>query len=541
MLEMKYEHNLPVMPSFITGRGYELICEISKIVSNKKNTIKIAKSLTKFNDLEMEITESRNTELKNIINIYKDDTNIFFDLVAEKCDKNLHKFLNVKPNITKENSKEILECIKKIKKYSDSTFLDIFSRLHYSRLRKAILNNKNKKELYLVIQKENSAIYKRLETRRERETINNELRLAELERKKTLIESYRKQTKLHTQFSKVKVKNFKIIKNKDEADFWGNETHCCLKKGGAASNLLIPIETSPIAGEFVGKIKDSKVMIYFWDMIEINDGIPKKTLILDNLEASKKIKFNEFEKLINEINSSVIYNKIYIGFLRNDIEANLFEHYNIYNRQFSYLAGYKDISTGFAIADSSRLYLLRENNKNESFKLRKMNIADLHLTKYIEDYIYGYNNVYNKELDETDYIYQSKLDTPCYIIDNNETILGYIITRYRYYDEKGKEIVDLTKQDSYKERKLYIEDIVFSKNREVLKSIDMIIADFIDYCNNNNIKEVYCDTNVNSKNMKKRLINNGINVIDKVQNLTINPVMKIGVYKDEIKIENKLK
>ena len=48
MLEMKYELNLPVMPSFISGRGYELICEISDIISDKKKIIKVAVNGKRF-------------------------------------------------------------------------------------------------------------------------------------------------------------------------------------------------------------------------------------------------------------------------------------------------------------------------------------------------------------------------------------------------------------------------------------------------------------------------------------------------------------
>lgn len=541
-----------MMPSFISGRGYELICEISDIISDKKKIIKVAKSLSKFNDLVDTITEDRNTELKKIIRIYKEKSSILFDIVSEKCGNNLHKFLNIIPRIDKNNYKEILECILKIKKYSDNTFLDFLVRLHYSRLRKAILNNKNKKELYLVIEKENTRIFKSLETKREREEQRREEQRRrwaeeqeERERKRNIEleteKKYRKHSRLYSQFSKINIPNFKIIKNINEADFWGQETHCCLKKNGAASDLLIPIESSPIAGEFVGNIKDSKIMIYFWDMVEINNGIPYKTLILDNLESSKLIKFEEFEKLIEEINSKVNYKKIYLGYLRNDIECDLTEKYKLVKRQFDYLAGYRDIAKGYAIADSTSLFLLKENNDEEIFKLRKMNKADLHLTKYIEDYIYNYENVYTGKFDKTDYIYQAKLDSPCYIIDNNKTILGYIITRYRYYNENNIEIISSEIPKVYSSKKLYIEDIVFSKNKEVIKSIDMIIADFINYCNNNEIKEVYCDTNINSKNMKKRLENSNIKLIDKLQGITLNSLKKLGIYEGRIKIENKLK
>ena len=167
-------------------------------------------------------------------------------------------------------------------------------------------------------------------------------------------------------------------------------------------------------------------------------------------------------------------------------------------------------------ADSRLLYKLRENKIDNTINVRQMSFSDLHLCKYIEKYIYG-KDIY-LENDPTDILKQVLLDAPCYILDSKTNIWGYILTKWKYLDKEGME----TNSKKAENKKLYIEDIVLTKNRNVILKLEEIILDFVYWCKQNNIKEVYANTNKYSKNFSKRLEQFGIKFKEEVLE-TINP------------------
>ena len=151
---------------------------------------------------------------------------------------------------------------------------------------------------------------------------------------------------------------------------------------------------------------------------------------------------------------------------------------------------------------------MREHKENKEFKTRKMNMSDLHLCKYIEKYIYG-EDIYNNQDDKTDILKQVTLDTPCYIIDSSTNIYGYMLTKWKYFNKNNEEVFNNTGR-----KRLYIEDLVISKDRKVLLELKNIFDDLKNWLLKNKIKEVYLNTNRYSKNFKKRLTNIGIKVIE---------------------------
>ena len=84
-----------------------------------------------------------------------------------------------------------------------------------------------------------------------------------------------------------------------------------------------------------------------------------------------------------------------------------------------------------------------------------------------------------------------------------------MLTKWKYFNKNNEEVFNNTGR-----KRLYIEDLVISKDRKVLLELKNIFDDLKNWLLKNKIKEVYLNTNRYSKNFKKRLTHIGIKVIE---------------------------
>ena len=496
-IRMKELMDLPPLVKFSDNVNYKNLEKLNKFTINKTVLLKTLKELSKFKDYNDETIH--NKKIKSLIVCFEEYSPRVLTIIRKFIDE-IHQLKEVIPDFNKEYKYQILNSLECIQKYNKETFLEIISFLNHKKVLSAIQEKQNKKQILLQIEKIKQTQLKREETIIYKKEYGPSYKL--------LLETKRKNTgAIFTYVKDMMFDELKFIKDPVVASFWGKETKCCLRKGGAASDLLVPIECSPIAGEIVGKLQGNKMSSYTWDMVECINGKAYKTLILDNIESPVVIGEKDTEYLFDRLSSFNKYKTIYLGTVRNDCTVN--KKYEKKPRQ-SLIPGFDYIfrKSIYTHADSDIVYEMREHKEDKNFETRKMNISDLHLCKYVEKYIYG-EDLYNNEEDKTDILKQVTLDTPCYIIDSSTNIYGYMLTKWKYFNKNNKEVFNNTGK-----KRFYIEDLVVSKDKKVLLELNKIFDDLEKWLLKNKIKEVYLHTNKYSKNFKKRLTNIGIKVIE---------------------------
>ena len=496
-IRMKQLMDLPPLVKFSDNINYNNLKILNKFTVNKSVLLKTLKELKEFTDYTEETVH--NNKIKSLIVCFEELSPKALKIMRKYISE-IHQLKEVIPNFNKEYKYQIINSLEYIQRYNKETFLEILSFLNHQKVLNAIYEKQSKKQILLEIEKIKQTQLKREETIIYKKEYGPSYKL--------LLEAKRKNKgTIFTYIKDMMFDELKFIKDPVVASFWGKETKCCLKKGGAASDLLVPIECSPLAGEIVGKLHNNKMSSYTWDMVECINGKAYKTLILDNIESPVTINEKDTEYLFDKLSSFDKYKTIYLGTVRNDCTVN--EKYIKKPRQ-SLLPGFDYIfrKSMFTHADSDIVYKMREHKEDKEFKTRKMNMSDLHLCKYIEKYIYG-EDIYNNQDDKTDILKQVTLDTPCYIIDSSTNIYGYMLTKWKYFNKNNEEVFNNTGR-----KRLYIEDLVISKDRKVLLELKNIFDDLKNWLLKNKIKEVYLNTNRYSKNFKKRLTNIGIKVIE---------------------------
>lgn len=490
---MKQMLDLPFLHKFALSSDYPRLKEVLRRIGSKKALIKTLEQMKKFVDYKED--DFSHIKLLKIFSAMKEDSAYIFEVLSNKVET-LHQLVEILPNFTEKYRQQYIEIFKIISKYKKEDFMATLSFLNYPHIQKAIINKRNKKDIMFMIEKIKKGFLNREETIMYRKEYGEEY-------KKYLEMKRNNKYEIYTQITKINIPGLKLIKDEVEASYWGKETLCCLKKGGAAEGLLKVISCSPIAGELVGTFKNNKLSSYTWDMVEMVNGKAYKTLVLDNIESPTMISEKNTEELFDIISNAGYYKTIYLGITRNDCEVN--SKYEVKRRQ-ALVPGFDKMFKAhtFMSADSSNLYVMREHKEDTELEVRHMNKSDLHLVKYIEKYIYG--DIYNGENETTDILNAVTLETPCYIIDSKTNIEGYVLTKYKYLKDDGTQ----DKDNILKNKRVYIEDIVFSKNREALLKLNDIILDFILWCNKNEVTEVYSNPNKFSKNLVKRLENYGI-------------------------------
>lgn len=505
-IKMNQILDMPMMSRFCNYDDYKVLETIVNALGNKKTAIKVLNELKEFTDYKYE--EMMNKRIEMFIHCFKEQTPYILKIIRNFIDT-IHQMKDILPVFVKERKNLYIKLINKIKKYKKEDFLDIFYYLNYPIIQKYILNNKNKKEILFKVEIIKKGLLKAEQSKQYRKEYGPNYKEILNKVYSNEIDTYISKTKL--------IGELEFIKNPILASFWGKETKCCLRKGGAAEGLIEVIEKSPIAGEIVGSIEGDKMSSYTWDYIEIKNGKAYKNLVLDNIESPTTISEDKIEKLCDNIMENGCYKRLYLGTVRNDCIIKDKYKSKEYKRQ-SVVPGFDELfkKHNFMSADSRLLYKLRENKIDNTINVRQMSFSDLHLCKYIEKYIYG-KDIY-LENDPTDILKQVLLDTPCYILDSKTNIWGYILTKWKYLDKEGME----TNSKKAENKKLYIEDIVLTKNRNVILKLEEIILDFVYWCNQNNITEVYANTNKYSRNFSKRLEQFGIKFKEEVLE-TINP------------------
>lgn len=493
-IKMNQILDMPMVTRFCNYDDYKELESIINVLKNKKTVIKVLNELKEFSDYKYEVI--MNYRIKNFMECFKEQTPYVLSIIKKFIDT-IHQIKDILPIFIKEKKDLYIQIINKIKKYKKEDFLDVLYYINYPIIQKYILQNKSKKEILYKIEIIKKGLLKANQSKKYRKEYGPNY-------KELLKKLYTDETSTYISKTQL-IDKLKFIKNPILASFWGKETKCCLRKGGVAEKLIDVIEKSPIAGEIVGTLEGDKMSSFTWDYVEVKNGKAYKTLVLDNIESPVEIKKEKIEKLFNNIMYEGNYKKLYVGTIRNDFKIDDKYKKNIYKRQ-STVPGFDKLFTEnyYMGADSASLYKLRENKTDNNINVRQMSLSDLHLCKYIEKYIYG-KDIY-LENDPTDILKQVLLDTPCYILDSKTNIWGYILTKWKYLDEEGRE----TDNKKAKNRKLYIEDIVLTKNRNVILKLEEIILDFVYWCNQNNITEVYANTNKYSRNLTKRLKQFGI-------------------------------
>lgn len=506
MTKMETCLGLPFLSKFSSINNYRKLKKLREQIDSKQivNYLNALKSFSDFNQEIENILKGKMRRLllmsdKNIVNII----NIF-----KKYSNTIHEFeLNLPLLNNKIDKDEFYKFMVENSKFDKSTFYKMLIYSNYKVVREAVINRISKNKIDIIINKISIKNSKTMESLNKRKIYGKNWRN---ETKK--IDILKSRNKNTTYVAGYNIPGLCFIKDKVLADYWGKESLCCLKLGGAASELLDSIEKSPIAGEFVGEYMGSKVTTYVWDMVEIVDGQARKTLIFDNIEANININEQNTKRLFEIIKSQYGYKNVYLGTLRNDCYISDELQNKGQKKRQSILSGYdKKFKSGFTSADSNNLYTIIEKEDDCVFNLRKMQLSDLYNVKYLENYIYP-------NCDD-DLLENVELNTPCYIIDSSTHIAGYFLTRYKYFKENETNFHQDNEVKWYSMKhktnyikKLYIEDIVLNENKKIKLCLRSILEGLVTWCKENSIDTIMLNPNKNSKALLKRLEENGIKV-----------------------------
>lgn len=504
MTKMETCLDLPFLSKFSSIDNYRKLKKLREKIDSK-TIVKYLDSLKVFSDFNQEIENLLKGKMRRLL-LLSDKNIVSIINIFKKYSDTIHEFeLNLPLLNNKIDKDEFYKFMIENSKFDKSTFYKILIYSNYKVVREAVVNRVSKNKIDIIINKISIKNSKTIESLNKRKIYGKNWR--EETKKVKLFKSRNENT---TYVAGYEIPGLTFIKDKVLADFWGKESLCCLKIGGAAAELLEPIEKSPIAGELVGEYMGSKVSSYVWDMVEIVNGQARKTLVLDNIEANKTIDEKNTKRLLDIIKSQYGYKNIYLGTIRNDCVVSKEITSKGQKKRQSTLVGYK-FTGQFTEADSLNLYTIVEKDDDTIFNLRQMRLSDLHNVKYLENHIYP-------NCDEN-LLENIELNTPCYIIDSSTHIAGYFLTRYKYFKEnetnfhQDNEIkwYSLGSKTNYI-KKLYIEDILLSENKKIKLCLKDILEGFISWCKSNSVDTVMLNPNKNSKALLKRLEANGINV-----------------------------
>lgn len=519
---------LPFLENYSDWRSYYNLERCMENITSKA-FMKYLRKVEKMDSFKQLRAKAISGNFASLIRVLGNSTHLAIDVFTKYTD-DFHELHENLPVINKGIDKdEFLKFINRISKYEKSSFFTVLKYCNYKRIRTGVFN-KNKAEIMLMTEKISDVDRLR--------ALQNDSTAGKTKAKYI---SFNKKRANHTYFNSYSIKGLTCIKNRAEADFWGKETLCCLKKGGASEALLDVIESSPLAVELVGTVNDKKVAIFAWDMLQIDKENAYKTLILDNIESNKKLTEKETQWLLDEISNQYGYKRIFLGTQRNDCKVPEFiELKSRVKRQFI-PSGYLELysNSAWAGADSATMYSVKEKEDDIDFKLRKMDITDLHTIKYLEDYLYD-------GIDE-DLLWNVDLTTPCYVVDSSTHTLGYFLTRYKYFKKgKGRKQDDEVKTKKGRnsedvEKVFYIEDLVLTNYRGVKLSLKHIVEDLISWLKKNKIKEVLVNPNKDSKGLLKRLEKANIKVIFEEEMEELKPTKELPFDKElKVKVRNSL-
>ena len=295
----------------------------------------------------------------------------------------------------------------------------------------------------------------------------------------------------------------------------GQKTACCFKPGGLAKSLLKPAIMSPISGIIYGSYENRQVWFCFvWEIVEYNSETHEyeMNLVLDNLEANKTLRREDFKDLIKYLEENTTYRKIYLGDSRNDIASGFKQDIpggsTTYKRPYT-LINYEKNFASYGYDDSTHLLtVVDRKTHNNKVILSRMDYSDLHRAQYVERIVWDKDS--DKDFKTID------LKAPSYFIHNENCIFGYVANRLLkmrksdkkiYFDIKDyraekRELEDKFNPDDYEDI-LYFDDIFLIADPTVKSTIQYITEDLIKFVKENNIKYYSASFNHFSKKFKE--------------------------------------
>ncbi|QXN67954.1 hypothetical protein FPHOBKDP_00204 [Listeria phage LPJP1] len=325
----------------------------------------------------------------------------------------------------------------------------------------------------------------------------------------------------------------KFTKEKVDINSIGFRTLCCFRPDGAAKSLLKPAIESPIAGILEGVFDTKTWFSFVWEIVEYNEDTKsyETNLILDNIESSKSLDMNEYEYIINWLDINSDYNKIYLGYLRNDINSNYKVSYTqrlrsssegliCYENNFNRYSSFDDSRYVFTVLDrKNNIKYIGSDNKDIIKKYSPYSevIIEKASPGWFNRMLYVEKNVWKQDSDISELKkIARKMKSPSYIIRNdNNDIYGYLISNIYGYDPENESVQFNNRSfntDTHS-KLLYIEDIVIPFNKKITSSIKYIFEDLKKFIIDNDIKYISSSFNENSKQFMKRINIDGLEFI----------------------------
>lgn len=291
----------------------------------------------------------------------------------------------------------------------------------------------------------------------------------------------------------------------------GSLTHCCFTPNGMARSLVAIARTSPLAGILNGRDRESKTtwFSFVWEQIrqDKETGLFYPVLVLDNVEAEKKLSAEFFTRVVNRLKQDSGYKHVVLGTSRNDLVQMNFmnEPYSkeetipLYDKQFA----------RYGYDDSRYLYDVYKEAYSEP-------VDDLIVERATSgwfDRVAGAERKIWKANSDSDLKNIATDRSPSYVIRTSDNrIVGYVITRlvqldvaeqevdYRYTRKKPSAIRDIVTEPV-----LLFEDIYLRKSKKVMKAFQYIVEDIKHYIRDNEILYSAASCNTLSAPFIKRL------------------------------------
>lgn len=227
----------------------------------------------------------------------------------------------------------------------------------------------------------------------------------------------------------------------------GKDTLCCFRKNGVGEPLMFIALKSPIAAIIWG-IEDTnnKWFSYTWEMLEYNEekNVFEIQLILDNIEAQRMLSVDSFYRIKRDLKEYNKYNKVYLGYCRNDIEIPR-DVINTKKTKLYTIPFYgKEVRKYQTYDDSKYIYTVLDRKlPSDKYEKRILNLGDFHRIQYIlneqnnlkeklfiteEDNLLKHTRI-NRKFD-----INKNLDMEKSFIECND----YAIKSFELYDKEGK-------------------------------------------------------------------------------------------------------
>jgi hypothetical protein len=485
-----YNFGFPILPNYCNKKGIHAIDILFRIFKEKKDVLKYIEHVEKCNDIGSFERYLDDKNLRELVKLLKTRTFKFLDAFS-RSKYSFHNFCSNLPKVNpQDDPDEIASFLSKLLKYNFENVLEILPYMNYKKVRFA--KNLGIATKHIKVVKAARSGFK------------------SGSEKPAFMELQKIKSDLQVNFTKEPAIVSTI----------GNDTGCCFRHGGVAQSLLKPALESPISGILEGRLNHIRWFSFVWEIVEMDEGIPCKSLVLDNVEAKSRIE--DGGELWARLKKLRGYRKIYCGYMRNDI---IFEE-GITDKKkpkpYS-LAGYEGSFDRYGSYDDSReLYTLCEQEIDNNVNIHLMNPGDLHRCKYIEKKLYS--------VPDGEFLDIKINKSPSFIWESKTCIYGYLTTEIKYYQTVESSLYDypnrktINGKDYYKVKRkekegeylevLFINDIFLMNYKSIKRSLSEVINVLDDFCKQKGIKIISASFNKFSKPFLKRIKDLGYYFID---------------------------